>query len=116
MLNVISANEFDPDGYIEVPLRANPETDQTRRVNRVLTLDGGVATTDGGYAAGDQSFLLEWDSTTTIDAAVVRMMKLYSRAVLSTRSGVFEVILDTYRLGTNGRSTVNCLAISQLSA
>jgi hypothetical protein len=116
MLNVLSAPEFDPDGYIELLVTTAPETDQTRRANRVMTLDGGVATTDGGYAPGDQSFLLEWDSDAAIDAAVVRLQKLYSRAVLSTRSGVFEVILETYRLGTSGRSTVNCLALSQLSA
>ena len=117
MFNVLAAPEFDPDGYIEITVTSLPDTDRTRRANRVLTLDGGVASTDGGYSAGDLAFRLEWDSTEAIDSAVMRLQELYSRVVLSTKAGVFEVILETYQLGrSSGKSTVNCLAISQLSA
>jgi hypothetical protein len=116
MLSVLAAAEFDPDGYVHVPLTSIPDTDQTRRVNRVMTLDGGIASTDGGYSAGDMAFLLEWKSDLAIDAAIVRMIRLYSRVHLLTRAGAFEVILEKYRLGTSGKSTVNCLVTAQLSA
>ena len=82
----------------------------------VMTLDGGIASTDGGYSAGDMAFLLEWKSDLAIDAAIVRMIRLYSRVHLLTRAGAFEVILEKYRLGTSGKSTVNCLVTAQLSA
>ncbi|UOF79458.1 hypothetical protein [Caudoviricetes sp.] len=116
MLNVLAAPEFDLDGYIELMLTSHPDQDETRRVNRALTLDGGVAISDGGYTPKDLTFLLEWGSSTQIDAAVRRLMRLHTQVLLSTRAGVFLVTLETFRLGSGGKSTVNCLVIDQLSA
>lgn len=115
MLNTISSLVFDPAGYVEVFTDKTPDRDIKRRVNRVITLDGGVAINDGGYSDGDLTFELEWKSETALDSAVLRMLQLYPRAVLSTRAGVFEVVLETYRLNT-GTSRLVCLPVSRLSA
>ena len=116
MLNVLAALEFDLDGYVEIQASASPDRDQTRRVNRVLTLDGGVASNDGGWSVGDLTFEIEWKSNRSTDAAVERLLRLYSRVCLMNRSGAFEVILEKCRLDNNGVSTVSCLPVSQLSA
>lgn len=114
MLNTLSAAVADPSGHVEILTQRHPDRDMARRVNRTLTLDGGVAVSDGGYSDGDLFFELEWPSDLATDAQVQRMLQLYSRATLSTRSGVFEVALETYRLGA-GTSRLRCLALSRLS-
>lgn len=115
MLNTLSAPVFDLSGYVEIHTDDHPDRDTTRRVNRVLTLDGGVAINDGGYSDGDLTFELEWKSEVEVNAAVLRMLQIYPRAVLSTRSGVFEVVLETYRLNA-GTSRLVCLPVTRLSA
>jgi hypothetical protein len=114
VLNVLSTPTYDSDGYVELSPIAVPDRDVTRRANRVLTLDGGVAVNDGGYSDGDLVFELEWTPDVTIDTQVKRMVRLYPRAVLSTRDGVFEVVLESYRL--NAESTfLRCLPVRRLS-
>jgi autotransporter adhesin len=115
MLNTLSATTFDLSGHVEIHTDAFPDRDTKRRVNRVLTLDGGVAVNDGGYSDGDLTFELEWDSAEDTNAAILRMLQLYTRAVLSTRAGVFEVAIETYRLNA-GKSRLVCLPIARLSA
>lgn len=115
MLNVLSTPTFDLAGYVEIHTDEFPDRDTTRRINRVLTLDGGVAINDGGYSDGDLTFELEWRSDSTLNSAILRILQLYPRAVLSTRAGVFEVVLETYRLNA-GTSRLVCLPVSRLSA
>lgn len=115
MLNTLSAPTFDLSGHVEIHTDAHPDRDTKRRVQRVLTLDGGVAINDGGYSDGDLTFELEWKSDITLNSAILRMLQIYPRAVLSTREGVFEVVLETYRLNT-GTSRLVCLPVSRLSA
>jgi len=115
MLNTLSAPTYDLSGYVEIHTTAFPDRDTTRRVQRVLTLDGGVAINDGGYSDGDLTFELEWPSDVALNASVLRMLKTYPRAVLSTRLGVFEVVLETYRLNA-GTSRLVCLPTALLSA
>jgi hypothetical protein len=114
MLNTLSTRVYDLSGYVEIHTATFPDRDTTRRVNRVLTLDGGVAINDGGYSDGDLTFELEWPSDVSVNASVLRMLQMYPRAVLSTRSGVFEVVLETYRLNA-GLSRLVCLPITRLS-
>jgi len=114
VLNTLSSLVFDPVGYVEIHTDDFPDRDTKRRVNRVVTLDGGVAINDGGYSDGDLTFELEWGTDTSVNAAVLRMLQIYPRAVLSTRAGVFEVALETYRLNA-GTSRLVCLPISRMS-
>lgn len=114
-LHTISAPVFDLAGYAEIYSNEIPDRDIRRRINRVLTLDGGVAVNDGGYSDGDLTFEFEWTPDTVLDALINRMVQLYPRVVLSTRAGVFEVILESYRLGST-TSRLVCLPISKLSS
>jgi len=114
MLNTLSALTFDLSGYVEIHTDTFPDRDTTRRINRVVTLDGGVAINDGGYSDGDLTFELEWNSDVAVNSAVLRMLQIYPRAVLSTREGVFEVVLETYRLNA-GTSRLVCLPVARLS-
>lgn len=116
MLNALSAQVFDLDGHIMIDIVSVPDRDVKRRVNRALTLDGGVSVTDGGYADGDLTFELEWKTDAEVDTLVRRLLQLYSRITLSTRDGVFDTAVETYRIGSSGTSTLRCLAIRRLSA
>jgi len=60
------------------------------------------------------TFELEWNSDVAVNSAVLRMLQIYPRAVLSTREGVFEVVLETYRLNA-GTSRLVCLPVARLS-
>ena len=113
-LATLSAPVYDQLGHLEFELLAMPEQDITRRASRVMTLDGGAAVNDGGYSAADLSFELTWQYDALIDAGVARLQSLYSRAILSVRAGVFEVVMDRYRPGAE--SQLRCLVVSQLSA
>lgn len=118
MFNTLSAQIFDPLGHVQIPVTVESFrlAEVRRRVNRVATLDGGVATNDGGFSDGDRVFRLSWQNTDqTIDVAVSRLLQLYERATLSTAAGVFDVALETYTPGA-ATSSINLLAISKLSA
>lgn len=65
--------------------------DQTRRVSRTATLDGGVAISDGGYAAGDRTLVVAVDSASRSDVETMEvLLQLYPRVSAATDDGVFE--------------------------
>lgn len=97
MMVTLAALTFDPLGFVQI--RALPSSDTrsiTRRVNRVATLDGGVAVNDFGFAEGDRSIDIRFRPTREIDATIGRMMRLHSRVSLTTDEGVFIVALSAY--------------------
>lgn len=116
MLNTIASPTFDPDGYIELPVRRSQTAGETRRrVNRIATLDLGVVINDFGYSDGDRTLQLVWPARSrAIEEAVDRMVQLYERLHVSTRAGVFLAAPESYNPGAD-ESTLRLLVISKLS-
>ena len=64
MLVTLSSITFDIYGHVEInTLSDTTDGPTSRRVNRVKTLDGGVAINDRGYAEGDRILTLAWTPT-----------------------------------------------------
>ena len=117
MLAAIAAPRADPAGYVLLPLTPQAHRHEiARRANRVATLDGGAAVSDGGYSDADTTLRMEWYAA---DAgafeAVSRLLRTYSRVVVATRDGVFSAVPERCI-----RKTETCeaqlLVVARLSA
>lgn len=116
MLYTLSSITADLSGHVEI--KSTPETtdgELRRRVNRIATLDGGAVVDDGGYSEADRTIELAWQPTAALDAAVQRLLSVYSRIAVATRSGVFLAAPETYTPGAS-ESTLRLLVIEKLSA
>lgn len=87
----INAPVFDIEGHetVESPSLAGI-TGLSRRNSRVPTLDGSAAINDFGYSDSDRTFDIEWTPKAAEQVAnVIRMVKSYSRLIVSTAEGCF---------------------------
>lgn len=113
---VLSALTFDPAGV--VPLDVSPDGfygDTTRRVNRVATLDGGAAFNDFGYSEADRTLTARWvPRKAATEAAVERLMQLYTRVYVATPRGLYLAVLQTFTPGAS-ESTLTSLVVSKLA-
>lgn len=94
----LAALTFDPEGALQVPWRDGTESESiARRVNRVRTLDGGVAISDRGHAPGDRTLTLSLEGMplATIERAR-RLLRLHSQVTVSLRDGCFIGVPSEY--------------------
>ena len=116
MLAVLSSTTFDPLGYVALEvMRESANDGRLRRVTRIGTLDGGAVFNDAGYANADRTITLRWLVTdAATEAAVDRLMQLYSRLVLSLADAVYLVAPEAYSPGTN-ESSLTLLVAEKLT-
>ena len=107
---------FDLDGTAAIdPLGSSDFGEVRRRVNRVQTLDGGVAVNDGGTSDGDRTFAVAWRTgPLTREQRIERLVSTYSRLSVSTREGLFAVAPESYRR-TAGESKLTLLVVERLA-
>lgn len=94
----LAARTFDPEGALQVPWQDGTESESiVRRVNRVRTLDGGVAVSNRGYAAGDRTVTLSLAGLplATIERAR-RLLRLHSQLTVSLRDGCYTGTASEY--------------------
>ena len=117
MLMHLSTPTYDLDGVVSIEVAPQDADfgETRRRMNRVATLDGGVAVNDFGHSEGDRTISLEWAATQQEEATVTRMVKLYPRLRLSCRIGFFDVVPESLSFSA-GRARLTLLAIQKLSA
>ena len=117
MINVISAREFDPTGWIELHVTQPSETGEVRRrINRVATLDGGAVVNDSGFSHSDRTIDLAWQPTSAASEALIEyMISTYPQINVSTRAGFFRAVPETYTPGAE-ESTLRLLVLEKLSA
>lgn len=113
----LSSTTYDPAGHVPLPLRADVTPGDTgRRLTRISTLDGGAVLNDAGFSEADRTLQLRWPADdATREAAVDRMVRLYSTAVVSLRAGVYLAALESYTPGAE-ESTLRALVLEKLSA
>lgn len=94
----ISTPTFDLNGSVVIhPLPGATDGETRRRVNRVATLDGGVAVNDRGYAEGDRTLEYEWRPVSKEhNDSVDRLVRLYPRVTVSTPSGVYTAVPQVF--------------------
>ena len=112
---ILSSPEYDPLGSVELaalPATAWGKTE--RRVNRVKTLDGGYALSDGGSAECDRAVRLVWDSDRLLDEAVARLVRLYPKLHCATPLGLFLAVPSTLE-ATRGKTQLDLLVLAKLS-
>lgn len=111
----ITSVDFDPLGHVRI--NADPNSDLrtlTRRVNRVATLDLGVAINDRGFSHGDRTFRITWKATRATNDRVAYIEENHSRVKLTTEEGVFLCVIERAALGKN-QSSLTALVISKES-
>ncbi len=88
---IITAPVFDLDGREEIKLPAMPGLiGFERRNSRVATLDGRAAINDFGYSDADRVLDIRWRPSGQAQADnISRMVKSYSRLIVSFREGCF---------------------------
>ncbi len=113
----IAATTYDPEGAVSLTVRPG-DTDfgeTRRRVSRIATLDLGAAVNDFGASYADQTITLVWTpKDPAIEAAVARLVRLYSRLWLSNEGGCFLVVPESYQ-PRNDRSTLVLLVLEKLA-
>jgi len=117
MMCTLSTPAYDFDGVVTLRLSALPQPDGVRRrVNRIATLDGGVAVNDFGFADADRTLLLRWAPTGQAQHAEIdRLVQTYPLLQVATRDGVFLAAPETYVQGTE-ESSLRLLVTQKLSA
>jgi hypothetical protein len=115
-LNTLAAVNFDPIGFVQLRVLDSTTIGASgRRVNRVPTLDGGVAVNDQGFSEGDRTIELRWQpADAALEDNVRRMVEVYPTVHVATRAGVFLAIPETYEPGAE-ESTLRLLVISKTS-
>jgi hypothetical protein len=112
----LAALTFDPLGAVTLDVR--PESagfERRRRINRVATLDGGAAFNDNGYTDVDVTIRLVWTPRNrATEAAVERLLRLYSFATLAMPGGLYRVALEAYT-PTPTESTLSLLVAARLA-
>lgn len=108
--------EFDLAGAVTIDVLASSEMgNTTRRMNRIPTLDGGVAVNDFGFTEADRTITLRWRPVSKEhEASIVRLVQLYGRLNLSCPEGLFRVAPETYR-PTPNESTLILFALEKLA-
>lgn len=77
----------------------NDTRKNTRRMNKVATLDGGSVIVDGGYAESDRTLSFEFTDLATQDRdALWFMFRTESLVYLSCPEGVFSGMLETVNI------------------
>lgn len=112
----ISAKTFDLSGVLDItPLPNSSPGQLTRRVNRVPTLDGGIAVNDGGFSHGDRDVDIIYRPVSTAhDDIARRIVELHSRVCLSLPDGLFEAAPGSFDPAPD-QNTFTLLIISKLS-
>jgi hypothetical protein len=116
MLNTLSTLVWDAQGYVELDVLPKQTIGDTRRrLNRVATLDGSAVANDSGYSDADRTIDLRWQPQSSDQEALVeRLVRTYSRIQVSTRSGVFLALLETY-VPDDQEAQLRLLVLSKLS-
>jgi len=117
MLHTLSTPVWDVQGYVEVDaLPSQTDGETKRRMNRVATLDGSAVVNDSGFCEADRVIELKWvRGTAAYEYLIERLVKFYTRVNISTRTGVYEAAVESYRPDSE-ESTLRLLVLSKLSA
>lgn len=112
----LSAITFDPVGVVHLSTLPGQTLGATRRrMNRAPTLDGGAVFNDFGFSEADRSIALAWlPVSAAAEAAVDRLLTLYTQLHLATPKGFFVVAPEAYTPGA-AESTLTLLVVSKLA-
>ena len=111
----LAAPTYDPTGHIVLrPLPGSNFGDVQRRANRVKTLDGGVVVNDSGYASGDRTMRVLFRATSREEyEQVERLVKIYTRVLVSWRDGVHYAVPFMVRQTNARESELQLLIIEE---
>lgn len=112
----ISPIEFDPLGSVTLHTMPGQTLGETRRrMNRIATLDGGAVFSDFGVSEADRTINLRWRATNAAqEAAVQRLVEIYSRVHVATPQGFFLAALELYTPGAQ-ESRLSLLVVDKLA-
>ena len=86
--------------------------DNTSRVSRVKTLDGGVVVTHSGYSDGDITVNIEAEISTTVSDTLWYIFRNHSYINLASKEGVFLSVIRSLKID-NGKMKMTILIKSR---
>jgi hypothetical protein len=104
MMNIIGISTLTVDTSGAVILEPNSNTktkENSRRVSRTKTLDGGVVITDGGYADGDRTLEIHSNVTKTTWDKIWTIFENYTLIYVATEDGFFSGAIETAKYENN---------------
>lgn len=113
----LSSPTFDIAGHVALDVFPRSAFHGVRRrVSRVATLDGGAVINDFGFSHGDTTIDLSWRPVDDAEReSVARLIELYGRINIATRSGVYLAAPESYEPGPD-EARLRLLVMSKLSA
>lgn len=91
--------------------------DLSRRVTRTSTLDGGCAIYDNGFSDSDRDISVNIaNASKTIVDFIERLIRLYSRIVMTTDDGAFSVAPTGMIQDGRGGILLSAKIVSKLSS
>jgi len=94
----ITTVDFDLNGYVTINPTKVERGNFARRSTKRKTLDGGVASYDGGFSHGDQTLEYEFRPTQEQDEALRYIIEYHREVYISNKEGFYKVI-PSYRPG-----------------
>ncbi len=92
----ISAPVFDPHGSVIINEDSDSVLgDNTARVSRTKTLDGGVYINHSGVSQGDRTLIVRAKISRDQGRVIQHIFKSYKMVEVSTRVGLFEAVIAT---------------------
>jgi hypothetical protein len=88
----IASIDFDLNGYVVFDANRVDSGLYGRRANKRKTLDGGVASYDGGFSHGDQKIIYTFHVDETTSNSVKYIVENHSQVYVTTREGVYKAI------------------------
>lgn len=112
----IAAATFDINASFAIEeLPSSDFGDTSRRVNRVKTLDQGVAINDGGSSYGDRTFTIIWQTNDFDEDSKMRnMVRNHSLVNVTNGEGCFLAVPEFYN-HAEGESTLTLLIKEKVS-
>ena len=103
---VITPLEDYPDYVLSLP-NAIVTPEQTRRITRTETLDGGVVVYDGGFNFGDFTLNISIPNITSDQHEITQILvQQIGRVLVSTSDGLFQGVIESYTGEDTGALTI----------
>lgn len=101
-------------GFMFRPLPETRITENSRRITRTKTLDGGVVINDSGFSHGDRSFTVVVASTEALFDSLWQLFQDHAELICTTSEGAFAAHLQDIK-NDSGKITMTILIEEKLS-
>ena len=112
----IAISAIDQGDVIVLPVSDPPKRENTRRLSRSATMDGGCVITDSGYSEGDRT--LSFSAANVSESICDRLWAFFedeSMVHLSAKEGFFSGYLESVSIDSAGNVDISFLVKEKIA-